>query len=98
MTRHGDHDLGGNPGVAGARAAAQRRGALQRARNERALRGEPRSGSRANSSVVGALDAEADLHLNLEVRDLTVGDVAADRRHLEPVEAAYRLRGPGHPV
>src|SRR5436305_5100806 len=42
------------------------------------------------SGVVG-LDSEADLHLHLEVRDLAVSDVAADRANLEPVEVAHGL-------
>ena len=54
--------------------------------------GQPAGAGFRATSVVGSLDPEADLHLHLEVRDLAIGDVAADRRHLEPVEVAHRLR------
>src|SRR4029077_19926310 len=44
------------------------------------------------------LQAEADFQADLEVRDLAVGDLAADLRHLEPVQVAQGLRGPADRV
>ena len=45
-------------------------------------------------SLVALLDAEADLHLHLEVGDLAVVELTADRHHLEPVQVAHGLRQP----
>src|SRR3954453_8819491 len=44
-------------------------------------------------SAVPRLDPEADLHLHLKVGNLSVDDLAAHGRDLEPVEVADGLRG-----
>src|ERR1700754_639086 len=44
------------------------------------------------------LEAEADLHADLDVLDLAVDDLAADLGDLEPVEVPQRLGGPADAV
>src|SRR5712691_1800835 len=43
-------------------------------------------------AALGVLQPEADLEPDLEVRDLAIGDLAADLGHLEPVQVPQGLR------
>jgi hypothetical protein len=43
-------------------------------------------------SVLGVFEAEANFHRHLEMLDLTLDDVAADLRDLEPIDVPQRLR------
>src|SRR4051794_14341403 len=50
------------------------------------------------ASALGLLEAEPDLHGDLEMADLAVHDVPADVGGLEPVEVPQGLCGAGQPV
>src|SRR5260370_1018290 len=57
----------------------------------------PRSGGSGHypprPTTSGVLEAEADLEPDLIVGDVAVDDLAADLRHLEPVQVPQGLRG-----
>ena len=55
-------------------------------------RGPPRTGRPVGG--LGVLEPESDLEADLVVGHLAVDDLAADLRHLEPVEVTQCLRGP----